>query len=447
MQVSTSLDSEGSRILVKVSEGPRCLQAGIRVTGAGTIPVGLLRRRLTQIPPSANPTNQSISERLQALQSNQPKTSNQVPSISFDSPAWEPGQPASFAPSSLDALSQGIDGALRELGYFFTRTEVKIVPDTNHGTADLLIAVLDEGSSGVIDQINLSGLRRNRRADVLKYLALKPGLPVNRPLLIRTENLLWRSARFLDFTVTPEIVPERNHINLKIALTEYDPMPPLQQDLSREAKALLRFCDWLSDQPSSGQDIVVAVGTLEQPLPWPGLRTARVILSPRGLLITAGEDAGGEAAPPLYAALAARDTVGLFDLARHSKLAMALTNSRFQSTAFLNILPNPDPAAESPFSMTFGGGVIGVYDKTDPARTNSAPSFRMQRLLAPLVFAAHAYEHKQDIHFSFSKGLMTLTNKDWRLTTEEKSGKMVELEHAGQGQKNRRSCFHSKPGL
>ena len=47
-QAGVRLDSENDKILVKVSEGPRCLRAGVRVTGAKTIPVELLRRRLTE---------------------------------------------------------------------------------------------------------------------------------------------------------------------------------------------------------------------------------------------------------------------------------------------------------------------------------------------------------------------------------------------------------------
>ena len=281
---------------------------------------------------------------MQTIRSNNQNASNGVPSVPTDSPVWETGKPASFDESSLNAITQGLDAALKDLGYFFARTQVKIVPDRTNGTADLVITVLDEGSSGVIDQINITGLKRNQRAAVLKYLALKPGLPVNRQLLLRTENLLWRSARFLDFKVTPEVVPDRKRINLKIALTESEPMPPLQQDLSREAKALLRFRDWLSDQQAPDRDIVVTVGTTEKPLPWPGLRKVQVILSQRGLLVTAGEDA--ENAPARYAAAMAQGIAGLFDLAHHAKLAGAFTNRPVELGALLTILPDPEPGRQ-----------------------------------------------------------------------------------------------------
>ena len=133
---------------------------------------------------------------------------------------------------------------------------MRLVPNTNDGTADLLIDVQDEGPSGLINQIVLTGLKNNQRDTVLKYLTLKPGLPLNRALLLRTEDLLWRSARFLDFKVTPEIVPDARRVNLQIVLTECKDMPPLQRDLSREAGALLRLCDWLSETQLPAQDIV-----------------------------------------------------------------------------------------------------------------------------------------------------------------------------------------------
>ncbi len=426
-QVSMSFDSEKGRILVKVNEGPRLNQGEIRVTGAGTIPVELLRRRLTQVPPSLDPTNQSISERLEAIRSNTQNTS----SDSSNSPVWKPGEPAPFDQLSLNVITNGLDQALQDLGYFFARTRVKVVPNTNDHTADLLIDVQDEGPSGLVDQIILTGLTNNRRDAVLKYLALKPGLPLNRQLLIRTEDLLWRSARFLDFKVTPEIVPDRQHLNLNIALTEFDAMPTLQQDLSREAKALLRFCDWLSSVQFPGQDIVVTLTNAQKPLPWLNRPTVKCILSQRGVLVAAGQGPLSDTAPPLCAALLTQDAFGFFDLAHHSKLVFALTNAPHTFSAFLNVLPNPEPAVELRYSATFGAGFTGA-DETGHAGTNSTPPFRLQRLLAPVVFAAQAYDQKLHLHGTFANGLMTLTNNDSRLTIEEKSGKLIELSPADQ---------------
>ncbi|MGA2554786.1 MAG: hypothetical protein ABSG04_00735 [Verrucomicrobiota bacterium] len=429
-QVNMSFDSEKGRILVKVNEGPRFQQGGIRVTGAGTIPVELLRRRLTQVPPSLDPNHQSISERLEAIRSDTQNT----PSSTSNSPVWVPGKPAPFDPLSLNVITNGLDQALQDLGYFFARTRVKVVPDTNDQTAYLLIDVQEEGPSGLIDQIVLTGLKNNQRDAVLKYLALKPGLPLNRPLVIRTEDLLWRSARFQDFKVTPEIVPDGRQVNLKIALTEFETVPPLQQGLSREARALLRLCDWLSETQFPSQDIVLDLASENNPIPWFNGTAIRFILSQQGALLMVGKEALGKNAPPLCAWIATPDTLGFFDFAHHSKFTVALTNSSPVFTAFLNVLPNPDPAAASRFTMSFGGGLESSEDEDTKSRTNAPPPFALKRMLAPVVFAGQAYYEKAAFHFSFDNGLMTMTNEDCCLTIEEKSGKLVKLSLPGKDQ-------------
>ncbi len=422
-QVNMSFDSEKGKILVKVNEGPRFKEGGIRVTGAGTIPVELLRRHLTQIPPFLDPTNQSISERLEAIRANTQNTS----SDSSNSPVWEPGDPAPFAAISLNVVSNGINQALQDLGYFFARTQVRLVPNTNDGTADLLIDVQDEGPSGLINQIVLTGLKNNQRDTVLKYLTLKPGLPLNRALLLRTEDLLWRSARFLDFKVTPEIVPDARRVNLQIVLTECKDMPPLQRDLSREARALLRLCDWLSETQLPAQDIVFDFAGLHNLPSWFSATAARAVLSRQGALLMIGKGALGENTSPLCAFMTTRDTLGLLDFVHHSKFTVAFTNSSPVVCAYLNVLPNPDPAAASRFSATLGGGVKNSFDEIAQTGTHSTPPFELTRLLAPVVFAAQAYYDKPAFHSSFDKGLVTLTNQECRLTIEEASGKLVKL--------------------
>jgi hypothetical protein len=426
-QVNMSFDSEKGRILVKVNEGPRFKEGGIRVTGAGTIPVELLRRHLTQVPPSLDPTNQSISERLEAIRANTQNT----PSNSSNSPVWEPGKPAPFDQISLNVITNGLEQALQDLGYFFARTRVEIVPNTNDDTADLLINIQDEGPSGLIDQIVLTGLKNNPRDAVLKYLALKPGLPLNRALVLRTEDLLWRSARFLDFKVTPEIVPDGRQVNLKIALTECETVPPLQQDLSREARALLRLCDWLSETQFPKQDVVLDWSSMPNPFPWFNATAARIVLSQQGALLMIGKGALGQNAPPLCGVVFARDTFGFFDFVHHSKFAFALANSSTLVSAFLTVLPNPDPAAGSQFTMSLGAGVKNSFDENAQTGTNSSPPFELTRLLAPVVFAAQAYKEKSALHFSFDNGLMTMTNENCRLIIEEESGKLVKLSLPG----------------
>src|ERR1035438_7834452 len=156
-----------------------------------------------------------------------------------------------------------------------------------------------------------------------------------------------------------------------------------------------------------------------------------MILSKKGLLALAGDGAGNENVSALYAAAVARETIGLFDLAHHTKLAFALTNPAVEFRTYFNVLPNPDPDAAEHGSLTVGANFQNSDAEADLAPPKSGLPFQIDTLLAPVVFASYAYNHKQDAHFSFSNGLMTLTDKGYHLTTEEHSGKPVELNADG----------------
>ena len=61
-----------------------------------------------------------------------------------------------------------------------------------------------------------------------------------------------------------------------------------------------------------------------------------------------GKGALGENTSPLCAFMTTRDTLGLLDFVHHSKFTVAFTNSSPVVCAYLNVLPNPDPAAAFP---------------------------------------------------------------------------------------------------
>ena len=123
--------------------------------------------------------------------------------------------------------------AFRDLGYFFTKTNLKVIPKNNNGTADLLVEILDEGSQGIIDEIDITGNRKNTREEVLKYLGLASGMAFSRDLITKTNLKLWRSARFLDYQVKSEFVDAgQAKLKLNIELTEYELAPPMNYSLA-----------------------------------------------------------------------------------------------------------------------------------------------------------------------------------------------------------------------
>src|SRR5262249_47994274 len=130
-------------------------------------------------------------------------------------------------------------------------------------TAELRVAILDEGPPGIIHDIVVTGNERDSRDDILEYLQLKPGMPFDQDVITRSQLRLWRSARYLKYEITPVLVnTTASAVRLKIDVTEYAAVPPLSGTFSEDEHALLRFCSWLSALRSRGDDVIITMNGL-----------------------------------------------------------------------------------------------------------------------------------------------------------------------------------------
>ena len=173
-------------------------------------------------------------------------------------------------------------------------------------------------------------------------------MTVTRDLIKRTELRLWRSARFLDYSVKPELVEaEEPGVKLNIELTEYELAPSLSKDFSPVETALLKLRDWLSEAPSREEDIVISVRERAT-----GVEVV-VILSHRGTLaLTKDETASGKR-KLRYAAVLSPEMIALFSPTLQRKLVD--TGPQWQLWVDLSVLPLQEPG-ENRFGFSFGAG-------------------------------------------------------------------------------------------
>src|SRR5262249_10781070 len=153
---------------------------------------------------------------------------------------------------------------------------------------ELNITILQEGPHGKVGDIEITGLKRNRREDVLKYLDLKPGVKFDRALLAKLEKRLWDSARFKAFKITPEDQTNGGveMVKLNIELNEFAPMPPLSEKLSRGGEAMVRLANWLAGPECAREDIVADYHELLTE----STVAIHFILSPHGLIVDGTPD-------------------------------------------------------------------------------------------------------------------------------------------------------------
>jgi len=199
--------------------------------------------------------------------------------VTLEEPIWTPGTPAAFSEPSRKDLARRLRGVLADLGLLFGAVEVKVVPDTHTGTADLIVT-LDEGLQIVIDKIAVTGNTRDTLDEVLRYLELAPGMPLSGSLVSAAELKLWRSARCRHHRVTAQRSDPRSpKATLDIELRERDSAPPLSEALTPAESALLNLVDWLADVGTRQDDVVVTVTDTTQ-----GVEMFQLVLSPTGVV-------------------------------------------------------------------------------------------------------------------------------------------------------------------
>jgi len=418
VQVTTRFDKDSEKIVVKIQEGAQYNRGPVRILGAKTLPVDSFVNRLTQpwpLPESVPKTPQLPGERDKNGLCVNPTESfrhidNTGQPVRPKKPIWETGEPAAFSEAYLKFLNKNIREVLSEFGYFFPALEVKIVPEPNKECAELLVEILDEGPKGTIGEIEIAGNNKNTREQILKYLGLEVGMEFNRSLITKTEYLLWRSGRFLNYTVSPDVInPREPRLKLHIDLNEYEAAPPLFKELLPTEKTLLKLQEHLSNLPYSQEEAVISYHSkkLEALL--------RMIISPqKGVLFVAENTDPNSKHDISGAALLAKERLALFSPGRQRKLICPPLPGQME--VLFSILPNPNQKEETFFTLVPG---IAFHSE------ESDQPYRLTIKLAPVAFIYTAY--KNDISYSPSKEELIITGKKYQLKIDAESGKLIEL--------------------
>ncbi|BCX47482.1 outermembrane protein assembly protein YaeT [Haloferula helveola] len=245
--------NEALPFLVTIEEGKRYRQGKIIIEGVDGIDRERLIADLTQGKPRTpmGTLLERIREAAEAEESRLPKEGAHGPDYfekwgELHEASWNPGQPVPFKGEGVSPLLSDIKFHLAEQGRANARvrTRHRRGPD---GVADLMIDIEDPGPDPEIGQIIIEGANRFGREEILQLTGLHHGDPVAPQDIDRAMLGLWNSGRFFPFAIQTE---NRNgpgpEIDIRIRLCEIDDTPPLDQQLSPEQEAVLKFIEWVN---------------------------------------------------------------------------------------------------------------------------------------------------------------------------------------------------------
>ncbi len=442
-QINVELNQEAGAVEVTVEEGPRYMAGDVEILGAKTLPLQAFIHRLTEPwPPPESMTakqwlhagdhesnegvtlefkNHSASDLAETSAERLDATGEEV---APEDPIWPKGEPAAFDEPSLAKLTKRVSAVLQDFGYFFAKLDVKVLPHQDTQTAELRVAILDEGPPGFIDDIVVTGNARDSRDGILEHLQLKPGMAFDQDVITRSKLRLWRSARYLNYEIMPELVNTATPaVRLKINVTEYAAAPPLSGKFSEEEQALLRFCSWLSGLRSRGDDVIITTNAISIA----SASRIRFILSDRGALITLGARDHNLNQANNLVGLLAPDLIDLVSTTQQAKALAALPRVQLQIN--VSILPEHHPETGSEFSLNFGARfatkIVGDQGAATSTGAGAVP-LQFDLLFAPA--ACLSWAHLKDGRHSLRGGVLTFTSASHgRLSIDARSGQLLEF--------------------
>lgn len=237
-RIAARVDAARNVLIVDINEGLQYHCGKVEFVGVKTLPVDQFRHLLsiTRIERTQRATQAPIPPDLP------PKDTD------LCRPMWAKEMVARCADNYWKTRRTSFRSIFQSLGYFDPQFVVRVRPEADK-TATLIIDIQDEGPRSTLDAFEITGLTKNTPQDLIKYLDIPLGTPLNLDVKRQIERKLWESARFMNYHVSivpPKAGDDPSQTRVDIVASESDDAPLLNDPLSPEQQAFLRLFQWLA---------------------------------------------------------------------------------------------------------------------------------------------------------------------------------------------------------
>lgn len=381
VHVDCRVDLLKDKTFVAIAEGPKYLSGEIQIDGGKQLPIAELKRRLCEkVPP--------VGSHLAGYQQVDGKT---VPrwvdddghDAELSDPVWQPGQPISVDPLSINYDKVQIAKTLDDLGYPAAKFTFETRLDRKKRLAAFVLHISDVGPEPVIATITVDGNQINSEKVICDFLGIHPGLIYSGDKIVNWNAMLWRSGRFVNGEVTAEPRTDgKPGLAARINVTELADIPPLDKPLTPEESAMAKFRDWLVGWVGRNDDLVYESATRN-----PDVKLV-LIASRDGMLLALRNAKSGPSGLPKYrqAITASGDGVSWYSFSREEKIvARPILRQSLSANFRISCAPPPNQASAS---FWFG---------TNPSDELPEAPLQLKIELDPAVFVSWSESLDKDV--------------------------------------------------
>jgi hypothetical protein len=276
---------------------------------------------------------------------------------------WKPGDPVQYDDLSVVEIKAAVRRSLAEQGFARAKFDVGLGQSDNAGNVNLQVHIEDSPQADHISGIEVVGLKRNSRQELLQFLHAAEGDPLNAALLERVYTQLKDCCRFWQYKVSAVIPGDKPNQDsmvssignvLRIELDEYNEVPPLGKPLT-DVDEVLRKAGLLLASSKKSQDLVVDVSRLEDATS--GIKTVRLVVGSDGRAAVEATSAAKGAWDIDHAICLSPGALEIYDWKAQQKYVSPLPASMMFS---LNIQPTRGEKGEYQLSAVVGGGAKGL---------------------------------------------------------------------------------------
>lgn len=397
-KVRANCDERSGAVRVQIQEGQQCRKGQVEVAAPQQVDRAAIARCLTT--------------GLQAHAWRIERDGADLEKPKDDTIVWKSGDPVNYDDLSVAEVKAAVRRSLAEQGFARAKFDVGLGTRDSAGNVNLRVSVENSPEADRISGIEVVGLKRNSRQELLQILHVAEGDPLNAALLDRVYNQLRDCCRFWTYKVSAAIPSEQpkqdslissvGHV-LKIELDEYGEVPPLGKPLS-DVDEVLRKAGLLLASTVKSQDLVVEASRLEDATG--GIKTVRAVVGADGRASVEVLSSTKGAWDIDHALLVSPGALELYDWKAQQKYVSPLPASMIFS---LNIKPSRGENGEYQATAVVGGGAKSL----DREGISKGP-WQIQIEPVAVLHLAHRKEGKRpkiairNGELAYSDGLLNL---------------------------------------